>query len=288
MFNFFAFNGVKGKLGGKNINLKNYDRDSDNYIFDSFRKCIDFEFEMPLTSHCNLNCQMCTAFSPIANKSFLAFDSFLKDVLRISKIFEKNSIWFRLVGGEPLLHPEINELLIFARKTLPRALISITTNGILIKNMNKSFYQVCKKNKIIILHSPYPPINHLDILSYLQNKNILVFTTVKKFKSRHFGIDISGSQDREIAFSRCRYKCNFLLNGKLCRCFYPLLISHFNNYFNLDIPVQDNDTIDIHTHNKNDIVTFLNHSIPFCKYCNNQTPTFFEWKQSQKQLQEWI
>ena len=99
MFNFFAFNGVKGKLGGKNINLKNYDRDSDNYIFDSFRKCIDFEFEMPLTSHCNLNCQMCTAFSPIANKSFLAFDSFLKDVLRISKIFEKNSIWFRLVGG---------------------------------------------------------------------------------------------------------------------------------------------------------------------------------------------
>lgn len=283
------FDGRKGLLCGERIDLDNYDSsvDSDGYIFKSFRSRLTFEFEIPLTAHCNLNCQMCTVFSPVAEKNFVSFESFRKDVPRIAELFGSEDVWFRMVGGEPLLHPEIIRMMVHARELLPHALISITTNGLLSRRMPEAFYRAAKKANIVMLHSPYPPVRTDEKIAFLKQKGIMAFRTVKKFTSRKLSLDVSGSQDASANFEKCGYRCNFIKEGRLSRCFYPLVIEHFNKAFGHHLEVCPNDTLDIHAHSREEIIDFLHKPIDFCRYCGKRKPEFFPWKQSSKSIHEW-
>lgn len=282
-----VFDGIKGMIDGNYVDLSNYDPEQDKYIFSSFRKGLNFEFEFPLTTHCNLNCQMCTVFSPIAEKEFLEVESFYKDVNRIAELFGKENNWLRLVGGEPLLHPKINEIMLLARKAMPNSLISITTNGMLANRMSREFYDMVRKARIVILHSPYPPLDSEKIINFFRNENVPAFKTVKKFTSRQFKLDLQGKQDALSAFKRCSYRCNFVLDGKMARCFYPQTIRHFNKFFNQNLEVTENDIIDIHANGRETIEQFLNNQIPFCRYCINDSPSYHEWQPSCRKIEEW-
>lgn len=283
------FDGRKGLFAGREIDLDTYDSaiDAKNYIFSSFRKDLAFEYEFPLTSHCNLNCQMCTVFSPIAEKSFLSMPSFYKDLSRMASLFGSRNVWFRMVGGEPLLHPQITEMMLLARKILPNTLISITTNGLLMKKMNDEFYAVARNKNIVICNSPYPPVDADGIVSFLKNMGINAFKTVQKFTSRKISLDVSGRQDAKANFDRCGYRCNFILDGKMSRCFYPMVINHFNKKFGYDLQTTQNDFIDIHKACQNQIRDFLQSPIDFCRYCKNDKIEYFDWKKSTKEIQEW-
>ncbi len=281
------FDGRKGSIAGQYMDLDSYDSNVDSYIFSSFRKNLDFEYEFPLTSHCNLNCQMCTVFSPIAEKSFLSLENFSRDLARMADLYGTENIWFRMVGGEPLLHPQITEMMLVARKLLPHALISITTNGLLAKRMKKIFYSVAKNRNIVILNSPYPPIDADGVIAFLRNMGINAFKTVQKFTSRKIALDTEGNQDAAVNFGRCGYRCNFVLNGMLSRCFYPLVIDHFNKRFGKELKTTSRDSINIHNHTSKEIRKFLETPIDFCPYCKNDSFEYFEWKPSSKELQEW-
>lgn len=281
------FDGRKGSIAGQYMDLDSYDSNVDSYIFSSFRKNLDFEYEFPLTSHCNLNCQMCTVFSPIAEKSFLSLENFSRDLARMADLYGTENIWFRMVGGEPLLHPQITEMMLVARKLLPHALISITTNGLLAKRMKKIFYSVAKNRNIVILNSPYPPIDADGVIAFLRNMGINAFKTVQKFTSRKMALDTEGNQDAAVNFGRCGYRCNFVLNGMLSRCFYPLVIDHFNKRFGTELKTTSRDSINIHNHTSKEIRKFLETPIDFCRYCKNDSFEYFEWKPSSKQMQEW-
>lgn len=282
-----GFDGRKGMLAGCHIDLDVYDNARDSYIFSSFRKQLAFEYEFPLSSHCNLNCQMCTVFSPIAEKSFLCMESFYKDLLRMSQLFGSRNIWFRMVGGEPLLHPQITEMMLLSRKLLPEALISITSNGLLAKKMQAEFYAVARDRNIVFLNSPYPPVDADDIVAFMRQLGIISFKTVRKFNSRKLPLDLAGKQDAKVNFGSCGYRCNFILNGRLSRCFYPLVVGHFNKKFGQDLKTTENDFINIHDHDSTEIMKFLQLPIDFCRYCKNDRIGYFEWKQSVKDISEW-
>lgn len=284
------FDGRKGLFAGREINLDVYDSavDAKNYIFGSFRKALAFEYEFPLSSHCNLNCQMCTVFSPIAETSFLSMESFYSDLSRMGSLFGSRNVWFRMVGGEPLLHPQITEMMLLARKILPNALISITTNGLLARKMGDAFYAAARNRNIVILNSPYPPVDADGVVMFMKNLGINAFKTVQKFTSRKLSLDVSGRQDAKGNFDRCGYRCNFILNGKLSRCFYPMVINHFNKKFGQELKTTENDFIDIHKHDEKEIRAFLQSPIDFCRYCKNDKIEYFGWKQSTKEISEWI
>ena len=65
-------------------------------------------FEYHLADHCNLNCKGCDHFSPIAETKLTEFTQFKKDINRMSELFEKKAKSIHILGGEPLLNPEIN------------------------------------------------------------------------------------------------------------------------------------------------------------------------------------
>lgn len=283
------FDGRRGILAGQHIDLDAYDSSVDfkGYIFGSFRKGLAFEFEFPLTSHCNLNCQMCTVFSPIAEKSFLSMESFYRDLSRMRELFGTRDVWFRMVGGEPLLHPQVTDMMLMARKILPEALISITTNGLLAGKMDNAFYAAARNMNIVMLNSPYPPVDADGVVSFFRKLGINSFKTVRKFTSRKMALDPDGTQDARANFKRCGYRCNFVLDGRLSRCFYPLAIGHFNKRFGKSLETTDRDSVDIHSHTPEEIRVFLRSPIDFCRFCRNDHIEYFDWKPSSRKIEEW-
>ena len=61
--------------------------------------------ETHLCDHCNLNCKSCSHFCPLVTEpTFTDLEQYTKDIRVLSKKLAIRTI--RLMGGEPLLHPQ--------------------------------------------------------------------------------------------------------------------------------------------------------------------------------------
>lgn len=73
--------------------------------------------DVHVTDHCNLNCKGCTHFAPLVEQEvFKDPDQVGKDLRELAKKFVIKKI--HLLGGEPLLHPRVNEFVKNAREAL--------------------------------------------------------------------------------------------------------------------------------------------------------------------------
>jgi hypothetical protein len=253
-------------------------------------------FGVHLTEHCNLNCWACDHFSPIAGQKFADIDVFESDFARLSDLLHGEALRIALMGGEPLLHPEIEDFLYVARKHFPKASICIVSNGLLLLNKGKLFWQACKENNIILEITKYPikldfgemkkvADNFCVTLKFYNNTG-----NVQKMSS-HIPLDLAGEQDARRNFMRCYHanSCIFLSKGRLYTCTVAPNIGHFNKYFNVDIPTSARNSIDIYqARNAQEILEFLSNPIPFCRYCYVEKRTSgHPWKKSNKEITEW-
>ena len=100
--------------------------------------------EINITKHCNLNCKGCDHFAPLSGEDNMSLDSFKKDMQRLRELFGEKLIEIHILGGEPLMHPEIDSFLEVSRSLFPKASILIDTNGTLLKRMPETFWKHCR------------------------------------------------------------------------------------------------------------------------------------------------
>ena len=111
-----------------------------------FLPTLDY-LETHVVDHCNLNCKGCSHFCNLAEEKFIDVESIRKDFVQLSKVY-KNIKVIRLMGGEPLLHPEINEIMKSVRASFPYSQIKLATNGLLLPKMKEHFWKTCRDNNI--------------------------------------------------------------------------------------------------------------------------------------------
>lgn len=97
---------------------------------------------LEVTNNCNLNCSFCIKNNRV--KKFISLDEYL---IILNKIKGYTKYLYFHVSGEPLLHPNINELINLGSKNF---YINITTNGYLI-NRIKNNHNIRQIN--VSLHS---------------------------------------------------------------------------------------------------------------------------------------
>jgi hypothetical protein len=252
-------------------------------------------FETDIVGHCNLNCKGCTHFSPLADECFVTTDSFEKDFARLSELAGRDNENIDIMGGEPLLHPEISTLVTIARKYFDGP-VNIVTNGILLSQMNKHFWDTCRDNKIRIVVTNYPIILDKNSIKSLAKKYNVKLKMRLWGRNKHtwcrLPFDLSGEQDVNFNIKVCIFanSCIFLKNGKLSTCCLPLIASRFNDYFGKTMIGTEKDYIDIYkTDSITDIYQFLSKPIPFCRYCRMKDwEVGIEWGTSKKKLSEWV
>ena len=78
-------------------------------------------------------------------------------------------------------------------------------------------------------------------------------------------------------------------NGRIYPCTCIPNICHFNKYFNKNLEVVPEDSIDIHTHTLEEIENFLKNPVPFCAYCNVKNRTNGKsWATTNYDIKEWF
>ncbi len=240
--------------------------------------------EIHVVNHCNLNCFGCAHFSNICKPYEIEIKEFEKNV---SIVTEKvNYKLLNILGGEPLLHPNIDILCDKARKICPNIIITLTTNGILLPQMKEKFWQSLKRNNIQIRLSIYPyTMKKGRKLIDLIHKNEVKIWDIwdgRKFylrKTKYF------HNNAEKTWKNCDAKiCHQIYKGKLYICPISAYGNFYNNYFNKNFYFDDG--IDIYKNSSEQIYNFLNKSSPNCATCTNNGRVI-NWKLSTFNEEEW-
>ena len=104
--------------------------------------------EYSLTEHCNISCHACAHASPVLPEKFADLASFTSDFEALSGAFHSREL--RIVGGEPLLHPELPRFLAEARRIGIADSIVVYTNGVLLHQMQDDFWHAIDELRISI------------------------------------------------------------------------------------------------------------------------------------------
>jgi len=250
------------------------------------------KLEFHIEDSCNLNCIGCNHFSPVACKNPADYEELKKDLERVAVLFGNKIGVISILGGEPLLNPEIERFLSICRELFPSNYIRVFTNGTLIKKMPESFWECCKQNNIAIACTRYPiKLDYYNIKKMVEGYGITFEPMNRRSKKMTlYLLDAYGRQDAKDNYYRLctSNKCTFLKHGKLYPCAYAPNIEHFNKYFKKNIPLDEDDGIDIYKVNDyKEIMEFLSRPIPFCRFCIREKNKTVKWRVSEKSLDEW-
>ncbi len=254
--------------------------------------------DIHITDHCNLNCKSCTHFSPLAEEFYLDSDDFERDINRLSELTKGDIGTIFLLGGEPLLHPELIDFLPITRKAFPNSNIVIITNGILLPSQPDRFWKACRRSNVHIWVSKYTSLNidYAKAESMAKKHSVsLFYTSTSENEQKEkvwlkYKIDPEGKQDWLDSFQHCAIKnCVTLKKGKLYTCCTLAHIEHFNKYFNKNMEVSQYDYIDIYKINTPEMIAkTMVRPVPFCRYCKPNDIESGIWAQSKKEISEWI
>lgn len=244
--------------------------------------------ETHLVDHCNLNCRGCGHFSSISEKHFTSFSTFSRDFNRLKEIFDNISV-IRLMGGEPLLHPDVPMFAACARTSFPKAGIWLVTNGILLPKQPEIFWETCFTNDIAVQITQYPIGLDLEGITKKAasfSVQLVISPAVSSFMQF---MNPAGDSDPAVSFRNCqaRFKCPFLRDGRISLCVLPATMHIFNQRYQTSIPVAEADSIDIFGHvQASDILDFLSRPSPLCRWCLADWPTF-QWSVATKNIGDW-
>jgi len=256
------------------------------------------KIEVHLAEHCNLNCAYCTHCSPIAQQGFANIEQFERDFIKLSKLTNGNIGYIKLMGGEPLLNPDIVRYMQIARNNIPKGTIEISTNGILLPQMKEDFWRACKANDIVVRISRYPIKLDGDKIFQAARKNSVnvLYDTVQHRAHRDdvFWIqkfDVRGNRDIYESYRNCRTKtCTFLKDGKIYNCAQIPCSQYLEKHFDIKFSISNDDFLVLdNINNLQELLDFISHPSPFCRYCATTAENLFvKWKISEKEKEEWV
>jgi len=249
------------------------------------------QVEFHLVDNCNLNCAHCDHFTPLAKENFVEIDKILNDFKKLKKVFD-NVGKIYILGGEPLLHPNLLDIFEPLRNLYPKSEIIIISNGILLNKQGDNFWESLKKYDIALSMTKYPI--KVDYDYYIQKcKDMGIkchFFDLNRDKMMKLDLDLKGENDKQKAFDKCwRKGCHFLRDSKLWMCTPAPNIRFLNEYFNLDFKIDKSDYVDLNkVKSASRINAMFQKPIEFCRYCNDKEYRFDKYRISKKELAEWV
>lgn len=253
-----------------------------------------FEIEIHLAEHCNLNCISCLHYSSIASHEFPD----IKNLINSFKELGRHPNCFatiRLLGGEPLLNPNLPEILFLARKYLGNAKIELLTNGILLLNekvITDEFWQSCKKNYIIIAVTKYPiGMDYNSIKQICKKKGCKYVIFGDRIGDENFCAYKLKIDPYKKNFKKyigcCNRRCLQLVNDKIFPCSVSAYVRHINNKFNQNFTHKEGDFLLLKNISLYNLIKFQSKSKPFCSHCTPRSDGF-PWRRSNYKASEWI
>ena len=243
--------------------------------------------EFHLTDHCNMNCGGCTHFAPMADRWFADVGRVKSDFVRLKAIL-RNIRHIRVMGGEPLLHPECTAFLHIVRDAFPAACIELVTNGLILADQPQSFWMACRDTRTTISLSLYPPIlSRLDgIRDRCKCERVpLEIKDSSMFLARYVP---EGDVGVRKAFRFCRgefFYCPILRDGRIYKCAMGCYAPYWNRFAPTLIPAEEG--LPLADATGFSILRYLMQPMPACAHCA-VTMRKYPWCNGPPKLEDWI
>lgn len=255
------------------------------------RKPVFFHLEVHLVDHCNLKCKGCGHFSCLADPWFEDIDRFRADFERLSGLFS-NFERIHLVGGEPLLHPQVSEFIRVARQFFPDTRLVLYTNGLLLAKMDEEFWQTLHSSRCVLFIDHYPvnlPVEEIE-------RQIAKYAVDAEWERRvdfyKLPIHPEGGYDPQDSFRKCDavYNCPILRDGRIYPCAYAAYADILRDKLGIEgIEPTERDSVSIHGEGDAfKIVEFLNRPVPWCARCDADSRADYQWEPTKRDPDEWI
>jgi len=281
-------------LNFKDIQISILEKKLCYYISEKLRRrtAANMMVAFHIIDYCNLNCQMCNKFSPIAKKKYVPSESVIKDAWRLSELTGGQLERIIITGGEPLLHPELEGIVHNVHKAFENTPIQIQTNGLLLKNNDFRLYRLCKDNNAFLWITQYPiDFDYQSTIKSIRNFGGQIKMALDEEKtSWKFPIDINGEQEKFwMFFCWMHGQCINCVDGKIFPCGFIHSSKNFETTFGCHLKRSDRDYIDIYkAENFSDISVFLSDYQPFCANCRiKDWEIDIPWRTSMRSIDEW-
>ncbi len=230
--------------------------------------------EFHAADHCNLNCAACEHYSGLLDEEkYPKLDRLKEDLSKLHEFFDDIAT-IRILGGEPLLNPEINEIIKMTKQQYPGTFLRVVTNGLKLFSMSDSFFETLRDQGVRLDISLYPPLQErrAELESLLTKKQTL-----------------QPSDNAEAVFYNCaQAHCHNLYEGKIAACFLPFTTKYFNDYFHMEIP--EDGAVDLYEEGMTTeiIKKALNRSFQRCAYCTSPVPIEWSTIHNPSVLSDWV
>lgn len=185
--------------------------------------------EAHVVDHCNLTCAGCCSLSPALAPRFDDPDALARDLALAARVVAPRV--FKIVGGEPLLHPEIVALARVARASGVAPRVSLTTNGLLLARAPDALWEALDAVTV----SLYPRVGPDERARARIAARAEEHRVALNWKHQHdfVAMDRASPCDDPVenaaVFDRCwiRERCHLLRHGTYFTCTRP---AHFATY----------------------------------------------------------
>lgn len=178
--------------------------------------------EVVITTHCNLRCRACAYLSPVMPVTAIAPEQIQRDLAVLARSYHACEV--RVLGGEPLLHPELVPILQVIRASGISDTVRVITNGVLLTRAPASFWELADEVSVSVYPGREPGTDVLAAVARTADE-YGVRLRLKYFHYFRESYSEPGARDPELTeriFRTCQmanvWRCNTVLGGRLYRC----------------------------------------------------------------------
>lgn len=178
--------------------------------------------EINVAEHCNLRCRGCSHMSPVLPKQFVDPDEVYRDLSILARHYRAEHV--RLLGGEPLLHPDLAVVAAAVRESGITGRVRVLTNGLLLPRAPVHLWRAVDEIHVSIY--PGHELSRADLdRCTRQAAETRVELVIKRFGHFREAYSETGTSDehliREI-YSTCQiahvWRCHNVSRGYFFKC----------------------------------------------------------------------
>ena len=252
--------------------------------------------EYNLTEHCNLRCRGCGHASPLLPEKFASLTAFRVDIEALAEAFHSDEL--RIVGGEPLLHPQLLDFLREARRIDVADRIVLYTNGVLLHKVSVELWQLVDE----IYLSVYPGVRRrLDEseCARLCRENGVKLTIYRAadFEQMTVNNRIEDGRLVQAIYDNCKQRaetsCHTAYEGRFYKCPVAAFTKARLARSGIAFREEASDWVDLHdeANLERQLESYLTSTSPLtaCSFClGDSGPTFKHEQLDRVGLQHWM
>lgn len=189
--------------------------------------------ESHIVDHCNLRCAACCSLSPHLPRWYVEPCALAEELRMAGRVLSPT--WFKLVGGEPLLHPNLIECVEVAKRAKIAPIVSVTTNGFLLPRQPVEFWRLIDELTISLYPGPAlsAAVIALTEARAAENDVRLNWKKQDSFVEMDRGVSCEDDEENRAVWSDCwlRRRCHMIRDGYFYACTRP---AHFQTLLSRD------------------------------------------------------